>query len=159
MCSLRSYAADEFDILFWVKWVKPAPQAYRGQSLRYQIRFAPPMSFPKLHPCGIVLKPRIIPFPRLSVRFVREKQDIPKESQGTRTSNTANIQYHSDEKAFNTRAKILTDNQSDENTSSGISFVPSNIVLSTSLDKKRFSSMSALQSTKLPCVWEYSWAY
>ena len=28
---LKSYTADEFDILFWVKWVKPstvAPQAY-----------------------------------------------------------------------------------------------------------------------------------
>ena len=51
----RSYTvtitADEFDILFWVKGVKPAPQAYWGPSLRYQLRFAPPMSFPKLHPC------------------------------------------------------------------------------------------------------------
>ena len=30
--SLRSYTADEFDILFWVKWVKPSSPSLEGQA-------------------------------------------------------------------------------------------------------------------------------
>ena len=49
----------------------------------------------------VVLKTRIIPFERLNTRFACEKQDIPKESQRTKTVNMAIIQCESDENIAN----------------------------------------------------------
>ena len=50
--SLRSYTADEFDILFWVKWVKPSSPSLLRAKLEVPTQICIPNVISKVTPMG-----------------------------------------------------------------------------------------------------------